>query len=474
MASPTCTIALLALLGIGRLEATGLRAQQPTSRPASQPTLAALGAATAAKIAGSAVFVSGRSPESVLADEFTTEDPIGEWLTPLLKLIADRQAKTMTATVLGHPCTAVFRPGFGCTLVFGDTPPHDVPSLPGPTTANSRPSPTTHGDRITPGDRALEAAVDAAFAGHADGHNPRTRAVVIVHHGQIVAERYAPGFSASTRLHGWSMTKSVADALIGIRVRQGLLDLDSTAVLPSWYATTDPRRAITADHLLRMSAGLAWNEDYKTLYADPSLMLFGTADAAAFAAECALVHAPGTHWQYSSGTTNILSRMLRATFEQQSDYLEFPRRELFEPLGMASAIIEPDPSGTFIASSMMFATARDWARFGMLYLADGVWGDRRVLPSGWVATSTSPAPHVPRGRYGRHWWLNAGSGDRGDDRVFPELPRDLFYAAGFEGQVLAILPSKQCVAVRLGCTKHGPAFRIGRFIRDVLAALPNK
>jgi CubicO group peptidase (beta-lactamase class C family) len=296
---------------------------------------------------------------------------------------------------------------------------------------------------------ALDAAVEEAFAEPGAVPSRRTRAIVVVHDGSIVAERYATGYGPDAALPGWSMTKSTVNALVGVLVREGKLQLDSPLSVPEWSAPDDPRRTITLRHLLQMASGLDFTESYGNPLGDVLWMLFGTGDAAGFAARKPIVTAPGKGWAYSSGTTNIVARALRqAVGGGEADYLAFPRRALFEPLGMASAVIEPDASGTFVGSSFMFASARDWARFGLLYLQDGVRDGNRILPEGWVAFSTTPAPSAPGGVYGAHFWLRlstlyARSGNEG-------LPRDAYHAVGHEGQLLTIIPSRRLVVVRLG------------------------
>lgn len=226
--------------------------------------------------------------------------------------------------------------------------------------------------------KQLKVALDSVFR-----PQQHTRAVVVVYRGQIVAERYAPGFDSRMPLPGWSMTKSVTNALVGILVKEGKLSLLDKNLMPQWNHRGDRRRQITLDGMLRMSSGLRFNEDEGNPLGD----LFGQADAAVYAANQPLEAAPNTKWQYSSGTTNIISGIIRNAIGSDTDYLGFPRRALFDRLGMKSAVIEPDASGTLVCSSFMYATARDWARFGLLYLQDGVWEGQRILPEGWVQYS---------------------------------------------------------------------------------------
>lgn len=289
-----------------------------------------------------------------------------------------------------------------------------------------------------------------------------------MYRSRIVAERYATGIGPDTPLAGWSMTKSVMNALAGILVKQGRLALDEPVPVPEWQQTGDARASITLDHLLRMSSGLRFDEEMASPRSDVMRMLFEVGDAAAFAAKMNLRSSPGTRWQYSSGTSNILARVMRNVLHDETEYLTFPRRALFDRLGMSSAVLETDAGGTFVASSYMYATARDWARFGTLYLQDGVWNGERVLPEGWVTYSTSPAPADNTRRYGAHFWLQIPDEYGGADTW---LSAPAFHAAGHEAQFVTIVPSREVVIVRLGRTRYPNAWHHSAFVRDVLAGL---
>jgi len=307
----------------------------------------------------------------------------------------------------------------------------------------------------------LARELDRAFA-EPDLERPvRTRAVVVVHGGRIVAERYGPGFTATTRLQGWSMTKSITNALVGILVRDKKLDVRAPAAVLEWQAPDDPRRAITLDVLLRASSGLEWSETYEAspLQSDVIYMLYrgGHTDMAAYAASKPLAHPVDTVWSYSSGTTLVISRLVRQVVGGGEPELRaFAREALFGPLGMTSAVLEADASGTVVGSSYSWATARDWARFGLLYLRDGVWDGKRILPEGWVDYSRTPTPAAPHGEYGAHFWTNAGG--PGGGPPMPDAPRDLFFASGHDGQLVAIVPSRDLVVVRLGLTPSDGRF----------------
>ena len=441
--------------------------------------LADPGAAYAAKRIGSAILVAGRSIESVLAEEFAPETQLERFLAPWLSPEVDLEAGEVQVELLGARWRAVLRPGFGVTLLRDDpdaTPLQQLPELP--------PFPKGLADELWPiGDRlpgageegeafdrkALDEVLERHIAPHREEgieSHRRTRALLVLHQGHLVGERYGSGFGPDTRLTGWSMTKSVLSALVGIRIKQGELELEQTDLLPEWSGVDDSRSQISVLNLLRMDPGLQWDESYTDVHGDPAKMLFGASDTAAIAAQQPAVEEPGAVLNYSSGTSNILSLVLRRSFDRDEDYWQFPRQALFGRLGMRSAVFELDPSGTFIGSSFLWATARDWARFGLLYAQDGVWQGERIFPEGWVAATVEPAPAARRGQYGLHWWLNRGGKD--GRRRFAGLPEDLYWADGFEGQMLAIFPSQEVIVLRLGCTKDGRLFRGEDLLEDVL------
>lgn len=233
--------------------------------------------------------------------------------------------------------------------------------------------------------------------------------------------------------------------------------------LPEWSGPNDPRSHLTLDHLLRMSSGLEFGENTSDLRSDLVTMLFDAPAAGVYAAVKPLAYPPDSVWAYSSGTTNIVARAVRLAVADDTAYWRLPYDRLFAPVGMHTALIETDPSGTFVGSSFSYASARDWARFGLLYLNDGVWGEERILPEGWVTYATTPTPTDPTRGYGAHWWLNAGGAWSG-------VPRDAFRAQGFEGQYLSVIPSADVVIVRLGQTP-GQDFDMAALERAVLEAV---
>jgi CubicO group peptidase (beta-lactamase class C family) len=266
------------------------------------------------------------------------------------------------------------------------------------------------------------------------------------------------------------MAKSVSATLAGLLAAEGKLALEQPLRLAAWRAPGDPRAAITLAQLLRMSSGLAFDETYENPLSDVIYMLSGTGDAAGFAAAKPLAHPPGARFAYASGTTNVLMQAMREALADDRAYLALPRRALFDRIGMTSALIEADASGTFVGSSLMFATARDWTRFGLLALRDGTWNGRRILPAGWMRFMTTPAPAAPEGEYAAHWWLklrpNRGAGARA-----PRLPPDAYHAAGHGGQYVTVVPSREVVIVRLGHAVDRDAWDQDAFAARVLEAL---
>lgn len=425
-----------------------------------------------AKIMCSAVFVSGLEPERV-----EREDLRPYWY---LQAKVDDSGKTVTARLFGMaPRTAVYREGLGCTLAI-DTSVEELRAQ--APVFDPRPS---LADRAWPvGDvvsevvpegvdaDALAQAVDYAFTEQNPERPLLTRALLVVYRDQLIAERYAEGIGPDTPLPGWSMTKSVNAALIGVLVGRGALDIAAPAPVPEWAG--DERAAITIDQLLRMSSGLAFEEVYGPLH-HATAMLFESHSCASVPIDQPLAAPPDTVWSYSSGTSNVLAWIVRETIERDegwSGYASFPRRALFDPIGMRSAVIEPDASGTFVASSFMHATARDWARFGLLHLHDGVWQGQRILPEGWVAYVSTPTPTAPIGEYGAQWWTNAGRPGDPSERRFPSAPTDTYQASGFQGQAIVVIPSREVVIVRLGMTHDRAVFDLDGIIARVLAALP--
>lgn len=436
-----------------------------------------VGSGYSAEILCAGVFVSGRDEAAVRAEDLSGP---GYELLRFFHQKVEREERRVIASFYGLASqTAIFRDGLGCTLIDGKT---ETDLRAEATGLSSAPPPADpealwpEGERLdTPAQdvdmAALNAGIEAAFAEPDPAHPRNTRVLVVVHRGRIVAERYAPGFDAAMPLIGWSMTKAALNALVGLRVKDGKLAVTDRALLPEWREEGDKRGGISLDELLRMSSGLAFDESYDDPLADVTQMLFVAGDKAKFAATKPLLHRPGTNWHYSSGTSVIIARILRASFAAERDDLRYPIERLFEPLGMKSAVIEPDAAGTLVASSLMYASARDFARLGLLFLQDGMWQGERLLPEGWVAYSLMPTKNAPDGSYGAHMWLKLPESDGFGE---PPMPEDAYYFLGHEEQIVTIVPSRDLVVVRLGLTQKGGDWDHARDLAPIVAAFAPK
>ncbi len=432
-----------------------------------------VGTAVVSKTLCSGAFVSGVDPD-VLYAEAVKPIPGETRLAKHLKYHVDREARQVTATWWGgFQSRAVYREGYGCVLARADEP-KDTPkgSNPSGTRATAAAAVSAAALDVQPQSPKLEAALDHVIVEPVQPPYRRVKAIVILHNGKLVAERYAPGYSADTPILGYSLAKSVTNALIGILVRQKKLSVEQLAPVQEWQNPSDPRRAITIDQLMRMSSGLAIEESDSGL--DPvSRMLFLEPDMAGFAARARLKAAPGTQWEYTSGNTLILSRIIRdAVGGRAEDVREFARKELFLPLGITTATMEFDSTGTPVGSIYVFACARDWARFGALYLNDGMVNGLRILPEGWVDYSAAPTLNQD---YGAGFWTNRGAHGDAADRIEAGMPADAFYGSGNLGQRVVIIPSEGLVIVRLGLThSHGFDMRgLLRLISATSAAIKN-
>ncbi len=408
-----------------------------------------------AKMVCSNVFLAGRDPEEVL--KIDVQAP-GHPLLSFVSIDVDREREIVSAAVLGvfGRNQAVYREGLGCASV----PEGAVERVPALGVAARTPLAERDMAALWPLGEAVEPSADPSIATILDDPamtGTGMRAVVVVHEGRIIGERYKGGFDAETPLLGWSMTKTVTAALLG--TVEDRISRDDASLRANW---SDGRAEITTADLLGMSSGLEFNEDYGDV-TDVTRMLYLEPDMASFAADKPLVGARGQVFSYSSGTTTILSRLWQDKFNDPQQALGWPRRALFGPLGMDSAVLETDARGTFVGSSYMYATAHDWVRFGQFLLQDGEWNGEQILPAGFVTWMREAAP-ASNGRYGRgQVWL-AGP-ERGAQVA---LPADTYWLRGHDGQSMAIIPSRDLVVLRMGLTpsrlNYSPTPMIGALV----------
>lgn len=407
----------------------------------------------------SCVFVAGRSPGHVIQNELNYS------FMQYGSFEVDFNDSTATGNVFGLASrTAVYREKIGCTLVIGS----DLQTLKNQP-YKQIPVPQQLSDTLEwPLGRRLTNSIPSNFnmkrlqailndaIGDTYGKNTGTRGIVVSYGGKLIAEKYAAPFDEKTPQLGWSMTKSITNALIGIKVKEGLLEVNNQAPITFW--NEDNRGEIKLDDLMRMSSGLEWEEKYGGV-STATEMLFKSNNTGLYAAEQPLAYPPGSHWYYSSGTTNILSYILRNLMPQE-EYFKYPYISLFHKVGATTAVIEPDASGTYVGSSFMYATPRDWTRFGLLYLNDGVWNGERVLPEGWVDYSIK-VTEGSKGKYGAQFWLNA------DNVRYPDVPEDTYLMSGFQGQNVVIIPSYNMVITRLAYDPE-ERFDMNKFLADIL------
>ena len=415
----------------------------------------------AAKSMCSGVFVAERQPATITSRDLSFF-PIN-----LAHTKVDYVDKSATASLFGlAKRKAVFREGLGCTLL------NDFPEDKVREKQYKNPVPSYNPDTLlwpmgskikdtvfpevnyTLLDSVLEAAIDIKETKPVK----KTFAVVVVYKNSLLAEAYADEIDRNTRLLGWSMTKSLTNALLGLLVKEGKLKLNQPALVDSWSG--DSRVKITIENLMHMNSGLSWDENYFNV-SDATKMLYVVGDMYKYAIQNQAIYPPDSVWFYSSGTANILSGIVRNTFGEDQDYYRFPRERLFSRTGMNHTLIEADASGTFVGSSYSYATARDWARFGMLYLNNGIFmGDTILLP-GWVDYTTEPVKGSD-GTYGALFWLNRS-------KELKDVPEDMYLCDGFHGQRVFIIPSKDLVVVRLGYSYKN--FDFNEFLSAVIKTI---
>jgi len=411
------------------------------------------------KSVASGVFLAHRSQESIEKGD-NGFSPVN-----LAKNTVNKDEKSVTSKVFGlKKRTAVFREGLGAVLMVDgvkDDLKYDIPKRDFALINKAYP----YGDLAQKDtvfanvDYALvKKAVANAF--DTDGQQiKKTRSVLVLYKDHIIAEKYAEGFSKITPMLGWSMTKSITATMFGILQKQGKLNINQSHLFKDWE--NDTRANITLNDLLHMNSGLEWDENYGEL-SGVTRMLFVDKDMSQRQRQKPEKYAPDTHWNYSSGTTNLLSGWLRTKFKTHQDYLDFWYTALLDKIGMHSALIETDLAGNYVGSSYGWATTRDWAKFGTLYLHRGNWQGTQIIDSTWVDYVKTPT-NTSNGRYGAHFWLNAGG-------ILPDVPKDMFSCNGFQGQRVFIIPSKNMVVVRTGLTEE-PDFDFNAFLKGILAGI---
>ncbi|TYP99597.1 CubicO group peptidase (beta-lactamase class C family) [Tenacibaculum adriaticum] len=406
-----------------------------------------------AKSTASSVFLANRSLE------FTdTTDNDFSPINLALDAVNEKE-KSATSSAFGLLTRkAIYREGLGSVLITDNFNPKNTPLVPKRSKPNNE-TPFPYGN-ATPKDSVF-ANIDYSLLNNTVSSmfndTNKTRAVVVMYKDKIIAEKYDAGFDEKSRLLGWSMTKSITGTLFGILQCQGKIDVRAKAPIKEWL--NDDRKNITIHNLLQMNSGLKWDEDYNSI-SDATKMLFLEEDMTKIQIKKPLIGKPNETWNYSSGTTNLLSGILRQQFKTHQEYLDFWYTHLIDRIGMNSMIIETDLSGNYVGSSYAWATARDWAKLGLLYLHNGNWNGDNLFDEDWVKYATTPTP-TSDGWYGAQIWLNEGN-------RYPDAPKNMYSFNGYQGQNVFILPDQDLVIVRLGLTKNAD---INVFISEILQSI---
>jgi len=412
------------------------------------------------KNVASGVFLAHRTQESI--EKGDNDIPSID----MAKNTINHNEKSVSSTVFGlKKRTAVFREGLGAVLLVDgvkkDTLKYEIPKRDFTKINKSYP----YGD-LPQKDTVLaevnyelvEKAVADAFDKQGEAVK-KTRSVLVLYKDHIIAEKYAEGFDVNTPMLGWSMTKSITATIYGILQKQGKININQSHLFKEWE--NDKRANITLSDLLHMNSGLEWDENYSEL-SGVTRMLFLDKDMSQRQRQKPAKYAPDTHWNYSSGTTNLLSGWLRTQFKTHQEYLDFWYTALLDKIGMHSALVETDLAGNYVGSSYGWATTRDWAKFGTLNLHYGNWDGAQIVDSTWVNYIKTPT-NTSNGRYGAHFWLNAGG-------IYPDVPKDMFSCNGFQGQMVFMIPSKNLLVVRTGLTES-PDFDFNGFLKGILAGV---
>jgi CubicO group peptidase (beta-lactamase class C family) len=421
--------------------------------------------AMTAHILCSQTFVAGKDPQRVF-DHYVARAPGLVNVAGMLGYSINREAKAVEVTLAGgFRERAGFAPGRGCTVGAAQ-----APLAPLAFSFADDPLRAPLG-MVAPQDPRIAAALEAAFAEPANGPAQNVAAIVIVHDGQIIAERYADGFGTETPLHSWSAAKSVTHALIGVLVRNQRLDVNRPAPVPAWFAPDDPRASVTPEMLLRQVSGQPFGDE-NSGFDRASQMLFLARDTSG-EAEAAMFTPHGARWSYSDANYQILSGILRREIGGPDALRNFAAREIFAPLGMHTATIEFDGAGSPMGAAFIWASARDWSRFGWLYANDGVVDQGRILPEGWSEHARTPTPGAALG-YGAGFWTNLGDSAGAERRRAWGAPDGSYFANGNFGQTILIAPREKLVIARFGFSLETGGVNLERTMRlaaQVKAAL---
>ena len=426
------------------------------------------------------LFTSKRTLEQIFAQELAFfRDPIGSADGGDYNIDWNRRAVEIGASGAVPVMRAVFREGIGCVILPPDQTLADIDSLPELTLplppGDPARIPWPNGDLVNGGGLpagvdgvALQAASDWAF--DRDSEEQVTLSLIVVYNGEIIHERYADGFDVSTRTRTWSTAKSIATTLIGMLVDEGRMSLDEPLGF-DWYpmnssAETDPRNQITLRHVLNMSSGLDTIDNRGREYATGSgLSYWAGASSVVGARSRALIREPGTYWDYENYDTLLAVYAMKLALGGEKAYAEFPRRALLDRIGMRNTLVSTDRFGDFILSSQVYTNARDLARFGLLYLQNGMWDGERLISEDWIDFVRTPAPATvgKGGHYGGQWWLVPEGRD--------DVPTDAYSTSGNRGQYTVVVPSHNVVIVRRGLDYGRQGFDRWSLTREVLKAI---
>lgn len=393
-----------------------------------------------AKSVASGIFVAERSQE-IIENSDNNFSPVS-----IAANEVNTEKKSVTSNVFGtQKRTAIYREGLGAVVInddYNENEPFLVPKR----ETEPKQLPFPYGNlpqKDTVFSNVDYDKLEGVVASYFDQNTPEdlTRSLLIVYKNQIISEKYAEGIDKNSKLLGWSMGKSLMSAVCGVMNYQGMLNHEDSAPIDAWK--NDERSKITINNLLQMNSGLEWEEDY-TKISDVTKMLYSETDMTKSQIHKPLVGSPNETWNYSSGTSNLLAGIIRGKFKTHQEYLDFWYTDLFDKIGMQSMVFETDLAGNYVASSYGWANTRDWAKFGLLYLNKGNWNGEQIMNESWVNYTAEPT-NSSEGVYGAQFWLNAGE-------HMPDVPKDMYFADGYQGQRVIIIPSKDLVIVRLGVT----------------------